>query len=69
MQMFDRLNSNDFTEKLMKIIHRETVSFIELNCFLSLSISFERGVRQGCPLSAILFDVGLEPLLRQIQSE
>ena len=36
---------------------------------MSLPISIERGGRQGCPLSALLFDVGLEPLLRQIQSE
>ena len=36
---------------------------------MSLPILIERGVRQGCSLSALLFDVGLEPLLRQIQSD
>ena len=45
----------------------ETISYIELNGCLSLPITKERGVRQGCPLSALLLDVGLEPLLRQIQ--
>ena len=69
MQIVDRLNINDITKKLIKLMYGETISFIELNGFLSLPISIEKGVRQGCPLSALLFDVGLEPLLRQIQSD
>ena len=69
MQIVDKLKINDITKKLIRLMYGETISFIELNGFLSLPISIERDVRQGCPVSALLFDVGLEPLLRQIQSE
>ena len=68
MQIVDRLNIN-ITKKLIRLMYGETISFRELNGFSSLPISIERGVRQGCPLSALLFDVGLEPLLRQTLSE
>ena len=50
-------------------MYGETISFVEFNGFTSLPISIESGVRQRCPLSSLRFDVGHEPLLRQIQSE
>ena len=77
---FDRIDRSFFLELLMKIgldsftlkaiscMYRRTSSFVEVNGYLSRSITIERGVRQGCPLSALLFILSIEPLLQQIQS-
>ena len=41
---------------------------MEINGFLSASFKIQRGVRQGCPLSAFLFIVFIELLLQAIES-
>ena len=53
----------------VKALHRRTSSYVEINGLISPIFSSERGVRQGCPLSSILFVLALEPLLQSIQSE
>jgi hypothetical protein len=51
----------------IKSIYSNTSSFIEVNGFLSRPVFLERGVRQGCPLSALLFILALEPMLDMIR--
>lgn len=42
-------------------------SRININGYLSERISLRKGVRQGCPLSMLLFIIALEPLLMALQ--
>ena len=51
----------------IKLIYETTQSVIEVHGHLSRSIRLERGVRQGCPLSALLFILAIEPLQQAIQ--
>jgi Reverse transcriptase (RNA-dependent DNA polymerase) len=44
-------------------------SQVLVNGFLSKEISIKKSVRQGCPLSMVLFVLYIEPLLRAIDNE
>jgi len=41
--------------KWVRIIYADTKSQVKINGFLTPSFSIQRGVRQGCPLSALLY--------------
>ena len=41
--------------KWIQIIYTKPRAFLKINGFLSGSISIERGIRQGCPLSCLIF--------------
>ena len=41
--------------KWIKLIYTNPVSSIKINGFLSKNININRGVKQGCPLSALFY--------------
>ena len=51
---------------MIKDLYRDNTTCISVSGEYSSKIPMERGVRQGCPFSPILFNVCLEPLLREI---
>ena len=55
------------TINLIEALYQNTISIIDVNSEFSKPIKITRGVRQGCPLSAILFILVIEPLLDKIQ--
>ena len=68
MNIVKRLGICSHTKKLIELMYEKSTSLIEIDGFISPPVNVTRGVRQGCPLSALLFIVGLEPLLRQINT-
>ena len=52
--------------KWIRIFLSNLISKINLNRYLSNSIPVKRGIRQGCPLSMLLFIIAIEPLTRKI---
>ena len=76
---FDRLGRDYFLKLLNEIgcpliltktiesLYRETKACIEVNDQLSSFIQIENGIKQGCPLSALLFILGIEPLLQSMR--
>ena len=76
---FDRVN-HDFLFKTMKAfgigenfinwvrnIYSNAASIININGFFSERIPLQRGVRQGCPLSALLYVLVIEVLAIQLR--
>ena len=58
-----KIGVGSFMIDAVKTLYTNTKAAIEVNGFISIPITTQRGVRQGCPLSALLFIMGLDPLL------
>ena len=70
--LFRLLEAIEFPPGLMrciKAIYNETQSVVEINYMYTGKIRIKRGVRQGCPLSALLFIIAIEPLLLKIKTD
>lgn len=77
---FDRVDHNylwrvlekfNFPQQLIiciKHIYEVASSRVQVNGFLTDEIKISTSVRQGCPLSMILFVLYVEPLIRQLSA-
>ena len=76
---FDRVN-HKFLFKVMRsfgfgdsfihwihLLYSNATAVLNINGFLSKPISFDRGVRQGCPLSSFLYVMVIEVLALQLR--
>lgn len=69
--MFETLKRFGFGENFtegVKMIYSSPVSYVLTNTDKSQPIDLQRGIRQGDPLSPLLFDIALEPLAIGIRS-
>ncbi len=69
--MFSVLEKFNFGQnfiKWVKILYTNTLASIKNNGWLSKTISLGRGVRQGCPLSCLLFVLSVEVLATKLRS-
>ena len=69
--LFQLLRKMNFPEPLITIIvelYRKTKSSLVVNGYVSKELNIERGVKQGCPLSALLFIICVEPLLERLKT-
>ena len=63
--MFKTLKAFGFGDnfiKWVKIVYTDTKSAVKVNGFLTSEFSIQRGVRQGCPISALLYVLCAEVL-------
>lgn len=68
--MFKTLEKFCFGEqfiKMIKTLYNEPIFKIKNNGWLSKSCKMQRGIRQGCPVSALLFVIVIEILAVQIR--
>ena len=62
-QLLRKMNFPPYLVDALENLYNKTTASINVNGFLSREIKLERGIRQGCPLSTLLFIIALEPLL------
>ena len=67
-KLLEKLRLSAFTLNAVRTLYDNTTAVIEINGYLSQSFRIHRGVRQGCPLSALLFNLALDPLIQKINS-
>lgn len=65
----EKINWNDNLTEMIRLIYKEAISRVLVNGHATREIRIERGVRQGCPLSAALFIITMEPLLQKIKQK
>ena len=59
---------DDTTVNILKALYSESRTKIILNNFLGEEFAVEGGVRQGCPLSATLYTIFIEPLAKALNT-
>ena len=52
----------------IKILYEESVSIFKVNNQLTGKVHLKRGIKQGCPLAALLYIVYIEPFILTIQN-
>ena len=66
-QLLRKMNFPPYLVDALENLYNRTTASINVNGFLSREIKSERGFRQGCPLSALIFIIALEPLLEKLR--
>lgn len=64
-----KLNLGDNFGNAIGVIYSQQMATLIINNDTSKPISVEKGTRQGCPLSPLLFIMVIEILLKQVQIE
>jgi hypothetical protein len=60
-------NFPEWTRNIVQDMYTDASSYIELRGENSDPITWKKGVKQGCPLSPLLFNLCLEPLIQLIK--
>ena len=68
MEMIGRLPLDCQTKNIINKTYEETIALINIRGSFSIPFKTETGVRQGCPMSALMFNLAIEPLLQRIQN-
>jgi hypothetical protein len=67
MSTMRQRNFPEWTQSIVSNMYTAATSIIELKGNRSDPIAWKRGVKQGCHLSPLLFNLCLEPLLRLVK--
>ena len=66
-KVLKKMGFNDIFVSWIKILYRDIVSIVLVNGHQGDEFNIDRGVRQGCPLSMILYIIAQEPLYQAIK--
>ena len=53
----------------IEILYGSAESLVKVGGSLTSPFSFEKGIRQGCPLSGLLYSIAIEPLLNKLRQK
>ena len=66
--VLEKLNFPQFLISILQRLYNASRSKVQLNGYFTKTFPVKRGVRQGCPLSMILFAFSLEPFIRNLHN-
>jgi hypothetical protein len=69
MSTMRQRNFPEWTQKIVSEMYGGATSVIEMRGNRSEKVVWKRGVKQGCPLSPLLFNLCLEPLLQAVNKQ
>ena len=69
MKTIDAYNLGPYFKTWIKIIYNNAHSHLLINNSVTSAFHIQRSVRQGCPLSPLLYILSLEPLLENIRQD
>jgi hypothetical protein len=69
MMTMKQRNFPIWMQRIVMDMYRGATSMIEMKGIRSNKIGWKRGVKQGCPLSPLLFNLCLEPLLQAVKTK
>jgi len=67
MKVLTEMGFGPMFRKWIKVLYNNIQSKIDINGLLTDPINIQRGVRQGCPISMLLFVISLEPMLNVVR--
>ena len=70
--MYDTLTAFGFDDafiRWVKVLYEDVKSSVIVNNFISETLDIQRGVRQGCSLSMLLYVICFEPLAKRVQDD
>ena len=67
IDMVERLPLDYQTKNIVSKMYENTKAIVNIEGLFSAAFNTESGVRQGCPMSALIFILAIEPLLQRIQ--
>ena len=67
MELIRRLPIDCQTKKIIEKMYENTSALVNSGGVFSAPFKTETGVHQGCPMSALVFNLAIEPLLQRIQ--
>ena len=67
MHLIHRLPIDSQTKNIIEKMYENTSAIVNVGGVFSTPFKTETGVRQGCPTSALVFNLAIEPLLQRIQ--
>ena len=67
--VLEHLNFGPSFIKWVQTLYDDPISYVKNNGYISRTISIQRGIRQGCPLSALLFIITTEVMASKIRED
>ena len=70
--LFDTMRAMGFGDRFLdyiKILYSGSESLVKICGSLTALFSVEKGIRQGCPLSGLLYSIAIEPFLNCLRGE
>ena len=70
--LFDTLGAMGFGNRFLdyiKVLYCGSENLVKICGSLTAPFSFENGIRQGCPLSGLIYSIAIEPFLNRLRSE
>jgi exonuclease III len=69
VKIIDHMIKDSFLNGWLKILYNSIYARIKLNSGFTSVYKIKRGIRQGCPLSMLLFAIALSPLMWKIDGD